>query len=119
MSDDELVSATNRLNRERNYNFASGKQSKNPGYKKDIARKVSASVIGTFAASSLASLIYNKFNGKSQLHGKELAKRTLANGVIAAGLSGIIALGNSMGGIVSSNTPIDNTIKNQQQKKEG
>lgn len=119
MSDDELVSATIRLNKERNYNFASGKQSKNPGYKKDIARKVSASVIGTFAASSLASLIYNKFNGKSQLHGKELAKRTLANGAIAAGLSGIIALGNSMGGIVSSSTPIDNTIKNQQQKKEG
>ena len=119
MSDDELVSATNRLNRERNYNFASGKQSKNPGYKKDIARKVSASVIGTFAASSLASLIYNKFNGKSQLHGKELAKRTLANGAIAAGLSGIIALGNSMGVTVSSSTPIDNIIKNQQQKKEG
>lgn len=120
MSDDELVSATNRLNRERNYNFASGKQSKNPGYKKDIARKVSASVIGTFAASSLASLVYNKLNGKNALHGKDLAKRTLANGAIAAGLSGIIALGNSIGGIVSTNTPIDNTIKNQQpQKKEG
>ena len=120
MSDDELVSATNRLNRERSYNFASGKQSKNPGYKKDIARKVGASVLGTFAASSLASLVYNKLNGKNALHGKDLAKRTLANGAIAAGLSGIIALGNSMGGIVSTSTPIDNTIKNQQpQKKEG
>lgn len=120
MSDDELVSATNRLNRERNYNFASGKQSKNPGYKKDIARKVSASVLGTFAASSLASLVYNKLNGKNALHGKDLAKRTLANGVIAAGLSGIMSLVNSTGGITSTNTPIDNIVKNQQQsKKEG
>lgn len=120
MSDDELVSATNRLNRERNYNFASGKQSKNPGYKKDIARKVSASVLGTFAASSLASLVYNKLNGKNALHGKDLAKRTLANGVIAAGLSGIMSLVNSTGGITSINTPIDNIVKNQQQsKKEG
>lgn len=120
MSDDELVSATNRLNRERNYNFASGKQSKNPGYKKDIARKVSASVLGTFAASSLASLLYNKLNGKNALHGKDLAKRTLANGVIAAGLSGIMSLVNSIGGITSTNTPIDNIVKNQQQsKKEG
>lgn len=120
MSDDELVSATNRLNRERNYNFASGKQSKNPGYKKDIARKVSASVLGTFAASSLASLLYNKLNGKNALHGKDLAKRTLANGVIAAGLSGIMSLVSSTGGITSTNTPIDNIVKNQQQsKKEG
>lgn len=120
MSDEELVTATNRLNKERNYNSASGHVSKNPGYKKDIVRKVGSTVLGTLAASSLASLIYNKFNSKSQLHGKELAKRTLANGAIAAGLSGIIALGNSMGGIVSTNTPIDNTIKNQQQqKKEG
>lgn len=122
MTNAQLSSATNRLNMERSYNMASGHPSRNPGYKAGVAKGVAATIAGTFAASALASLVSNKFNKNNKLTGKELAKRSLANGAIAAGISGLIVLGRSFGGTVNQNTPIDQAMSNggqQNKKKEG
>lgn len=106
MSDEELESATRRLNRERNYNNASGNESSNPGYKKNLAKKVAISGLGSFIAGSAVAYLSNKY-GKTKKSGKDLAKATIFNGLVTGGIGAITAYAVSKGGQIRTDNYVN------------
>ena len=117
MSSDDLDRATNRLNKERAYNYASGKEYRNPGQSRKAARTVLISAGATFAASSLASYVYNKYKKNDPLKGKELMKRAMANGLLSAGIAAITSYASINGASANRSTDLDNAIKSGKDQK--
>lgn len=117
MTNDELDYANNRFNKEKTYNSNTGHESRNPGFKRNLAEKTIISGAGTFALTAASSLVYNLYgpgrkhfeNNSGEINKGSLAKRVLANAGIAAGIAGITAFSTATGKAnnVSSIAPLD------------
>lgn len=98
MSDDDLRSATNRLNNERNYNSALGKNSRNVDIS-EVAVKSGISAVGSFLAVSGGSLIKDYIDNYGIL-GKQHVRKATMLGLLGSSVGAITTAAASYGGMI-------------------